>query len=588
MDSSGERHAGLLAADDLRDGRRRTRCRSRSTTTASTCSRRARGARRPSSSSSCGCSRASTSQAWASERGVRPHDHRVREARVRRSRGVVRRSRVLRRADGRRCSRASTRTSGARSSATSRRPSCVRARPTAEPRLATPAGGAPLAPGVGEPTRGDTVHLDVVDRWGNMVAATPSGGWLWGAPVIPELGFCLGTRAQMFWLEEGLPNSLEPGKRPRTTLSPTLVGRGGEPYLALGTPGGDQQDQWTLQVLLGHLHFGLDLQAAIDAPNHHTEAFPSSFYPRETRRRHVAVEERAGEETIDGLRDARPRRRGLGPGARPGERGRPRSRRAAEGGREPARHAGLRGRTLRIEPTRPRVGHRGCRVGETTVDGGDSARSRSGTARSSCASGRRMRARSRSTWPAGAHELSLRGDGVYEARIPGRGGRRVSAHRRRPGVASRSVLARPAARCARPVRGRGHGRIRVDGRRLAGRLARRPGRLRAPRRHVRGGRDIRCGRSAAARAARARRNGDRTDAGCDVPRRARLGLRRPLHLCAAPCLRRSRADWRASSTRRMPRARRAARRRLQPCRSRQRSAARVRPVLHEQARDVLG
>jgi gamma-glutamyltranspeptidase / glutathione hydrolase len=171
-----------------------------------------------------------------------------------------------------------------------------------DPRLAAPAGGAPLAPGVGEPTRGDTVHIDVADRWGNMVAATPSGGWLWGAPVIPELGFCLGTRAQMFWLEEGLPNSLEPGKRPRTTLSPTLVGRGGEPYLALGTPGGDQQDQWTLQVLLGHLHFGLDLQAAIDAPCHHTEAFPSSFYPRETRRRHVAVEDRAGEETLNGLR----------------------------------------------------------------------------------------------------------------------------------------------------------------------------------------------------------------------------------------------------------------------------------------------
>jgi gamma-glutamyltranspeptidase/glutathione hydrolase len=169
-------------------------------------------------------------------------------------------------------------------------------------RLPAPVGAVELAPGVGEPTRGDTVHLDVVDRWGNMVAATPSGGWLWGAPVIPELGFPLGTRAQMFWLEEGLPNSLEPRKRPRTTLSPTLVGRGGEPYLALGTPGGDQQDQWTLHVLLAHVHFGMNLQAAIDAPNHHTEAFPSSFYPRETIPRHVAVEERAGEETMEGLR----------------------------------------------------------------------------------------------------------------------------------------------------------------------------------------------------------------------------------------------------------------------------------------------
>ena len=194
------------------------------------------------------------------------------------------------------------------------------------PRLPTPVTGAPVAPGVGEPTlrleatgaeppspgrqteaasgglRGDTVHLDVVDRWGNMVAATPSGGWLWGAPVIPELGFCLGTRAQMFWLEDGLPNSLEPGKRPRTTLSPTMALRDGQPSLALGTPGGDQQDQWTLHVLLAHVHFDMDLQAAIDAPNHHTEAFPSSFYPRASRPRHVAVEERAGAETVAGLR----------------------------------------------------------------------------------------------------------------------------------------------------------------------------------------------------------------------------------------------------------------------------------------------
>jgi gamma-glutamyltranspeptidase/glutathione hydrolase len=171
------------------------------------------------------------------------------------------------------------------------------------PRLPSPVLGAPVAPGVGEPTRGDTVHLDVVDRYGNMVAATPSGGWLWGAPVIPELGFCLGTRAQMFWLEEGLPNSLEPRKRPRTTLSPTLVARDGEPYLALGTPGGDQQDQWTLNTFLAHVHFEMNLQEAIDAPGHHTEAFPSSFYPRETRERHVAVEDRAGEATIAGLQE---------------------------------------------------------------------------------------------------------------------------------------------------------------------------------------------------------------------------------------------------------------------------------------------
>ena len=106
----------------------------------------------------------------------------------------------------------------------------------------------------------------------------------------------------MFWLEDGLANSLAPGKRPRTTLSPTMVARDGAPYLALGTPGGDQQDQWTVNTLLGHIHFELNLQEAIDAPNHHTEAFPSSFYPRLTRPRHVAVEERVGAAAIGGLR----------------------------------------------------------------------------------------------------------------------------------------------------------------------------------------------------------------------------------------------------------------------------------------------
>jgi gamma-glutamyltranspeptidase/glutathione hydrolase len=171
-----------------------------------------------------------------------------------------------------------------------------------EPRLPRPAQDAPRAPGLGEPTRRDTVHLDVIDRFGNIVSATPSGGWLDGAPVIPALGFCLGTRAQMFWLEEGLPNSLEPGKRPRTTLSPTLAARDGKPYLAFGTPGGDQQDQWALHTFLAHVHHGLDLQGAIDAPNHHTEAFPSSFYPRQTRPRHVAVEERAGRRSVEELR----------------------------------------------------------------------------------------------------------------------------------------------------------------------------------------------------------------------------------------------------------------------------------------------
>jgi len=142
----------------------------------------------------------------------------------------------------------------------------------------------------------DTCHVDAADRFGNVVAATPSGGWLQSSPVIPGLGFCLGTRAQMFTLTPGLANTLAPGKRPRTTLSPTLVLRGGEPYLAFGTPGGDQQDQWSLSFFLRHVHFGMNLQEAIDAPAFHTSHFPSSFHPRESSPLSVSVEERVGQD----------------------------------------------------------------------------------------------------------------------------------------------------------------------------------------------------------------------------------------------------------------------------------------------------
>jgi gamma-glutamyltranspeptidase / glutathione hydrolase len=157
--------------------------------------------------------------------------------------------------------------------------------------------------GAGEPTRGDTVHLDVADRFGNLVSATPSGGWLHSSPVIPELGWPLGTRAQMFWLEEGLPLSLRPRTRPRTTLSPTLVVRDGEPELALGTPGGDQQDQWTLHVFLNHVVHGMNLQEAIDAPDHHTDHFPSSFYPRQAEPGSLAIEARFGDAVAAELRE---------------------------------------------------------------------------------------------------------------------------------------------------------------------------------------------------------------------------------------------------------------------------------------------
>jgi len=150
--------------------------------------------------------------------------------------------------------------------------------------------------------RGDTTHVDVIDRWGNMVSCTPSGGWFQSSPVIPELGFGLTTRAQMFWLEEGLPGTLAPGKRPRTTLTPTLALRGGRPYMVFGTPGGDQQEQWQLLLFLRHVHHGLNLQEAIDMPMSHTLHFPSSFYPRDRKPGHLAVEQSFGPEVIDALR----------------------------------------------------------------------------------------------------------------------------------------------------------------------------------------------------------------------------------------------------------------------------------------------
>ena len=179
-------------------------------------------------------------------------------------------------------------------------------------------GGEELPPGAGEPNaasanpaadaaargpvEGDTVHLDAADRFGNMVSCMPSGGWLHSSPTIPALGFCLGTRAQMFWLQEGFPSTLRPGIRPRTTLSPTLALRDGKPALAFGTPGGDAQDQWGLATFLRHIHHGLNLQEAIDSPMFHTDHLPSSFYPRSFRPGVVKVEGRTPQATIEELR----------------------------------------------------------------------------------------------------------------------------------------------------------------------------------------------------------------------------------------------------------------------------------------------
>jgi gamma-glutamyltranspeptidase/glutathione hydrolase len=178
-----------------------------------------------------------------------------------------------------------------------------------EMRRAEGARAAVGAFGAGEPTvgrlgevNGDTVHFDVVDRDGNMISSTPSGGWLQSSPVIPALGFGLGTRAQMFWLDARHPAALAPGKRPRTTLSPTMALRDGEPYLAWGSPGGDQQDQWTTQFFLRHVHCNMNLQEAIDAPAWHSEHFPISFWPRTARPGVLVVEGRVPKATVAALR----------------------------------------------------------------------------------------------------------------------------------------------------------------------------------------------------------------------------------------------------------------------------------------------
>ncbi|PRZ04928.1 gamma-glutamyltranspeptidase/glutathione hydrolase [Isoptericola sp. CG 20/1183] len=192
------------------------------------------------------------------------------------------------------------------------RPGVVPGR-TAPPPPLRPAGGTPSgaagAAGAGEPTvqtngttRGDTCHLDVVDRWGNMISATPSGGWLQSSPTVPGLGFCLGTRLQMTWLDEDSPSRLEPGRRPRTTLSPTLVlDADGVAVMACGTPGGDQQDQWQLPFLLRVLVGGYTPQQAIDAPALHTTSMTDSFWPRTWVPGGAVVESRIGADVLDGL-----------------------------------------------------------------------------------------------------------------------------------------------------------------------------------------------------------------------------------------------------------------------------------------------
>jgi gamma-glutamyltranspeptidase / glutathione hydrolase len=156
-------------------------------------------------------------------------------------------------------------------------------RASLELRPGDPAHGKALQSGhgplVGREWQRGTVHVAVVDRHRNLVAATPSGAWLSGSPVVEGLGFPLTTRLQVFYLHHQHPNALAPRKRPRTTLTPSLVLRHNTPFMAFGTMGLDQQDQWTLQCFLNVVEFGMPLQEAIEAPKFSSKHFPSSIYP---------------------------------------------------------------------------------------------------------------------------------------------------------------------------------------------------------------------------------------------------------------------------------------------------------------------
>jgi gamma-glutamyltranspeptidase/glutathione hydrolase len=150
---------------------------------------------------------------------------------------------------------------------------------------------------------GDTTILLTADSQGNMLASCPSGGWIHTSPVIPGLGFCMPTRGQMFYLDPNRPNALEPHKRPRATLTPSLVTKNDEPYLAFGTPGGDKQDQWTFQFFMNFVDYGFGLKQSLDLPLCQTDHVPASFYPRACRPGGLVIEKEFGDDVIDELKN---------------------------------------------------------------------------------------------------------------------------------------------------------------------------------------------------------------------------------------------------------------------------------------------
>jgi len=148
----------------------------------------------------------------------------------------------------------------------------------------------------------DTTAIEVVDRHGNLFSCTPSSGWmLGGAYIAGATGVPMSNRMTVFDLDPESPNVLAPGKRPRTTLSPSLVMKDGAPYLAIGTPGGDNQDQQIMNVLLRVLAFGQPLQAAIEAPRINSSHFHGSFAIKKDEPGVLEIEDRVPQAVRDGL-----------------------------------------------------------------------------------------------------------------------------------------------------------------------------------------------------------------------------------------------------------------------------------------------
>ncbi len=148
-----------------------------------------------------------------------------------------------------------------------------------------------------------TVHVDAVDAKGNMASFTPSGAWISSAEVIEPLGFPLSTRMMTFYVEPAHhPNVVAPGKRPRTTLTPSMAFRNGKPWMAFGTMGGDNQGQWLLQFYLCRAVFGMTIPEAIEAPRLSSEHTPGFFAPHASEPNRVRIEPRFGAEVLDELR----------------------------------------------------------------------------------------------------------------------------------------------------------------------------------------------------------------------------------------------------------------------------------------------